>query len=149
MMHLHDAIYEHYLLDGLTLEQKDRIAAIAREKTVDGGEMLVRQFDRNTDLMLLLSGKIRITSFSGEVLAEFSAKSMLGEMSLLDDQPRSANAVAVGPTSIAILPGGLLKALMDDDPMLAAVIYRNVGKVLCQRLRAANIQIDGLMSRDG
>ena len=105
-----EAIRFNYLFRGLSKEQTERVANIVEQRRYDGGETMVRQFDRDTDMMIVVTGGAKIKSFSGESLAEVGPGSVVGEVSLIDDQPRSATVVAVGTTVVAVLPG---KALAD------------------------------------
>jgi CRP-like cAMP-binding protein len=142
---LAEALRVNYLFRDLSESQKDRIIGIAQEKAYQGGDVMVRQFDKNSDLLVILTGTARIKSFSGETIAEVGAGSVVGEVSLVDDQPRSATVTASGAATAAVLPSDQLRGLMANDPAIKAHVMECVGKVLCQRLRNANIQLDGIL----
>lgn len=144
-MNLPEALRSNYLFRGLKEAQQDSVINLAQERAFNGGDVMVRQFDKNSDLIVILSGEARIKTFSGETIAEVGPGSIVGEISLIDDQPRSATVVAVGPTVAAVLPSGSLRGLMAGDPTIKAQLLENIGKVLCQRLRAANIELDASM----
>ncbi len=146
-MNIADALRENYLFRDLSESQQDNVIQIAETRTFDGGDVMVRQFDKDCDLFIVLAGGARIKSFSGETLAEVGPGSVVGEVSLVDDQPRSATVVAVGPTSVAILPSGPLNELMSRDAQLKAQFVANIARVLCQRLRLANIQLDAALAK--
>lgn len=147
-MDIIEAIRFNYLFRGLTKEQIERIAGIVEQRKLDGGDVMVRQFDRDTDMMIIVSGGARIKSFSGESLAEVGPGSVIGEVSLVDDQPRSATVVAVGTTVVAVIPGKRLAELVNEDVSLKAQLVLNIGKVLCQRLRTANVQLDAALAKE-
>jgi len=142
------AIRFNYLFRGLSKEQIERVAEIVEQRKLDGGEIMVRQFDRDTDLMIIVTGGAKIKSFSGETLAEVGPGSVIGEVSLVDDQPRSATVVAVGTTVVAVIPGKKLGDLVNEDVALKAQLVLNIGKVLCQRLRTANVQLDAALAKE-
>jgi CRP/FNR family cyclic AMP-dependent transcriptional regulator len=144
-VNLSEVLQNNYLFRGLSGGQQGAIINLARPTAFNGGDVMVRQFDKNSDLMIVLSGSARIKSFSGDMLAEVGAGSVIGEVSLLDDQPRSATVVAVGPTEAAVIPSAELRGLMSSDASLKAQLLENLGKLLCQRLRIANIQLDASM----
>jgi CRP-like cAMP-binding protein len=83
-----------------------------------------------------------VKGFSGETLGECGPGSIVGEMALVDDQPRSANVVSVGKSKIASIPGDKLWVLLDGDPTLARTLLHNLCRVLSMRLRTANIHLD-------
>ncbi|MFZ4508766.1 MAG: Crp/Fnr family transcriptional regulator [Fimbriimonas sp.] len=131
-----------YLFRGLSPAVISTIAALASVKSFQGGDTLMRQFERSNDLFILLEGEARIRSFSGESIAEFGPGSVLGEMSLIDDLPRSATVVAVGKVRAAVLSAPLLQSIMDMDSAVAATIHANLAKVLSRKLRSMNSQVE-------
>ncbi len=141
------AIRHNYLLHGLEAEQIDRIAALGHVQEFSGGDTILRQFAKDSDMMILLDGKARVNTFSGELIAEAGPGSVIGEISLIDDKPRSATVVAVGHCVAACIPSADLHKLMDDAPEIAKVLLLNIGKILCARLRAANVQLDLVVGR--
>lgn len=143
-----EAIRSNYLFRGLPDETIDALADMAENRRFEGGETIVRQFDRNNDLMILLDGEARIRTFSGETIAELGPGSIFGEVSLVDDGPRSATVAAVGPTSVLAIPGEKLRQMMDRDSNLRATLVLNIARVLAQRLRTANIQLDAALQSE-
>ncbi len=115
-------------------------------KAFAGGDTLVRQFGQDTDLMIVLRGKAQIKTFSGDTIAEVGPGSVLGEVSLIDHEPRSATVVSSGETQVAIIPSGKLKEMMRHDMGMRCVVMENLAKLICQRLRSANVQLDGMMA---
>ncbi|MCU0316785.1 MAG: cyclic nucleotide-binding domain-containing protein [Fimbriimonadaceae bacterium] len=140
---LANAIRQSPLFSGLSPEQIEAIASIAVHKDFSGGDMIVRQFAKDTDLMVIMGGKARINTFGGEMIAEVGEGAVLGEVSLVDDKPRSATVVSVGGTNVALIGSKQLWNLMDQDLQMARTLLLNISKTLCTRLRAANVQLDG------
>jgi len=145
-MDLIDGIQNSFGL-GLKDAQTTMLASIARTREFDGGEVIIRQFDRNSDLILLLDGRAKIYGYSGKEIREVGAGSVFGEISLVDDQPRSASVISAGKSKVAIFGSKELRAILMKNPDIAARIYENVARVLCSRLRVATIEMDGLMSK--
>lgn len=146
-MEAFEAIRSNYVFRGLEPDQLARIEAILQLRTYAGGDTIVRQFEKNYDLMIVMEGQARICSFSGETIAEVGAGSLIGEMALIDDQPRSATVTAMGPTQVAVLPYEDLKNVLAHDSAITAKIVLNIAKVLSQRLRTTNMQLDQQLSR--
>jgi CRP-like cAMP-binding protein len=111
-----------------------------------GGDQILRQFGRDTDLMVVLKGAALIKTFSGDPIAEVGPGSVLGEISLIDTEPRSATVAAKGECTVAVIPSSGLQNLMRHDIGMRCVMMENLAKVLCQRLRTANVQLDGAMA---
>jgi CRP-like cAMP-binding protein len=131
---------------GLNEEQVWRITQLAETKKFMGGDTIVRQFDRNSDLIIILDGSARIMTFQDEFVAELGPGSIIGEISLVDEQPRSANVRSAHGATAAVIPAERLRTLLDGDPAIAATVYANIARTLCSRLRAATINLDGLMT---
>ena len=141
-MELPQAIRDNYLFHGLSDANIDEILALATTKTFDGGDTILRQFGRDNDLLIILTGQALIKTFSGEPVAEVGAGSVLGEVSLIDTEPRSATVIARYECSVASIPAAGLKNLMRHDIEMRSIMLENLAKVLCQRLRSANMQLD-------
>lgn len=139
-----DVFRSSYFAEGLTDEDVHHIIAIAEEVTYEDGEPVVRRADPNRDLYLVLEGVTVIEGERGQVLARIGSGRLLGEIALIDDQPRSATVVSVGRTRLALIPEQRLKALMQQRPQMAVHLLRNIGRTLAERLRDANLQIEML-----
>lgn len=141
-MDLASAFRSSYLWSGLTGSQIDRLSLLAEEKTFDGGATMVRQFAKDSDLMIILEGTARINTFSGDMIGEAGPGSVVGEISLVDDKPRSATVVASGRCRAAVIRSSELWSVMEEEPVIAKVVLLNIAKILCARLRNANVQLD-------
>src|SRR5579871_301648 len=104
LVELKDAIRQSYLVQGLTDEEVQAIIGIAEQRTFTGGQTLMRQFEKSNDLMIVADGAARIITPSGEPLADLAPGSVFGEISFLDDAPRSATVISVRNTAVAVIP---------------------------------------------
>lgn len=143
-MDLAKTLSYNYIFRGLKPEVVNGLAAMTVIKKYRGGDTLVRQFDNQSDMILILEGEALIRSFSGELLAEIGPGSIVGEVALIDDQPRSATVVAKGDMMGAVFEANAFRGMLETDPRTASVIYANLAKVLCRRLRSMNVALDGL-----
>ena len=114
-------------------EELERIAAVLEPRRHSAGETFIRTGDAGDSLYLITEGRVRV--HVGETtFAELPAGSVVGEMALLDDQPRSADVTALDDVATLRLDRA------DFDAVLAAwpAIARGVMRVLTERLRKAN-----------
>lgn len=137
-----DAIRHTFLLHGLTSDQLDLVASLAHVRDFDGGETVVRQYSKGTDVCIVLEGNLLVKGFSGESLAECGPGSVIGEMALVDGKPRSATVVSAGKSRVAILDADALWGLMRMDAELARTVLTNLTQILSLRLRNASVQLD-------
>ena len=70
-------------------------------------------------------------------LARFGPGDFFGELSVIDQQPRTASAFAIGHTSCLALASWDLVAVLEREPRLAM----NLLKELAGRLRRADVQL--------
>lgn len=147
-MEIQDAIAQT-LGRGLSQSDAWKIAELADKRKFQGGDTIVRQFDKNSDLIIVLDGTAQIMTFNDELISEMGPGSIIGEISLVDEQPRSATIRSIQFTEVAVIPAAKLRDLLANDPTVAAAVYRNIAQTLCTRLRHATIHLDGLMSSKG
>lgn len=147
MQDLKDAVSRSYIARGMTGDDIEALISITEKRQYDGGATLVRQFDRSKDLMIILDGAARVNTFSGDRIIEMGPGSVVGEIALLDDQPRSATVTSVKSTTVAFISGDKLRTLMDVKPRIELIILRNLSRTLCSYVRMANLQLDDLMHK--
>lgn len=136
------ALSQIVLFSGIHPRGLERIAAVCSEQTLRTGELVFREGDLGDKLYLILEGKIRISrEVSGmgeEALAVLGAGQAFGEMSLVDDGPRSADAKVQENARLLELSKEALDDLLFIHKELAYEILWNVVRVLSARLRETN-----------
>ena len=124
------------LASGMTLQQIRFLAECGKLETYADGDSLVTREDAKFDLLVLLDGKTEIRTAMNDVIDRPGPGSLIGEVSFLDQKPRSAKVVAVGECHVIRFPATLLDEIEVTRPDIAAKVLKNVGIVLCQRLRS-------------
>jgi CRP-like cAMP-binding protein len=110
-------------------------------RTFEAGEYLFLEGEDGDEAYLLLSGQVNIIRKVGEaeiVVAQVGAGSIVGEMALIDAEPRMATARAVAETVVTIIPSKDLKVRLDRLEKTDPVMRRLVG-MFVQRMRDARI----------
>jgi CRP/FNR family cyclic AMP-dependent transcriptional regulator len=119
-----------------------RIAGICAEESFGLGEVIFREGEVGDKLYMILDGQVRISrEVSGmgeEALAVLSAGAAFGEMSLIDDFPRSADARVHERCRLLVLDKSALQDLLFLDKDLAYEILWSFVKILSGRLRETN-----------
>ncbi|HVB60906.1 MAG TPA: cyclic nucleotide-binding domain-containing protein [Ktedonobacteraceae bacterium] len=133
-----DVLAKVELFSGLNKKELQALARICQERKYEAGTTLVSQGDTGVGLYIITSGKVRITQVldpdkAEEVLAEEGAGSVLGEMALLDDLPRSASMVAIEDVTALLLPVWEFRTALQQHPDIAVKLL----SVLSRRLRKA------------
>lgn len=125
-------IKEHYLLRGVPDSDRLALIALMKQHTYEPGHYLFRQDDPGASLFIILSGKVRIlirdqSDPTTEIpLRDFQPGRTLGELALLDEQSRSASAVAVEPTNALELHRDDFLAFVHTRPMVGLLMMRDL-----------------------
>ena len=142
MADVEQALANMNLFQGLTSEGLERIAAIAGEESHGLGSYVFHEGEMGDKLYLILDGKVRISrelpGMGEEALAVLGPGESFGEMSLIDDTPRSADARVHERCRLLVITREAFEDLLFVHKDLAYEILWNFVKTLSGRLRDAN-----------
>lgn len=100
----------------------DRLDAISREcawRNYEAGQRLIARDASDRDLHMIVSGTVRVTSYSASgreiSFRDLSGGTSYGEVSALDGLPRSADVVALSSTLIASMPPAPFRQLLREE----------------------------------
>lgn len=100
-------------------------------------------------MLMLLEGRIEVHKRdrwnSPQLLASVESGRTLGEMSMIDGEPRFATCIAVEPCLIAVLDRESLARIIVEQPLLGAKILMELVLMLSHRLRATSQRLLGLL----
>lgn len=138
---------KNYLVYGLDEKAIDAIASLAEFNGKVAGESLIEKGEQSGDLYVILDGTVNVYTDQGDKIAEASPGSVLGEVALVDDGPRSANAVCVGQVQYARLPAKELRKFMATNKDAGFVMLANLARVLSMRLRQTAAVMEDLRAQ--
>ena len=125
----------------LSHRQLKTVSDIMFERSFETDELIFTEGQPGAALFLILDGKVAV-EMSREnhttTLAILEKGAFFGEMALLDDSPRSANARALERTHTLALYRNDLSQLIHRDPQTACQIYRALASIVGDRLRSTN-----------
>lgn len=146
-MALPDALRFNYLFRGLDEDAIDLIMAMADTQPLRDGDVLFRRGDPTGNVFIVLSGEVRILGPLGEAVAEIPRGNVIGEVALVDHEPRSATVVSAGDSMVARVPLASLQLLMAGNVTVKATLMENLARVLCARLRHTTEDLDATLAR--
>lgn len=117
----------------LPIQSLARIAAISASQPYLARTRIIEDGAQGDSLYLLVDGEVEVQK-GGKTLVKLARGACFGEMSLLDDQPRSADVVAASDCRCLRIDRDDFEVLLMDEP----AIGRAIMSVLTARLRAAN-----------
>ena len=127
--------------DRLSNRQLKSVSDIMFERTYDTDESIFEEGQPGAALFLILDGKvaIEICRETGTTqLAILEKGAFFGELALLDETPRSADARALERTQTLALYRNDLTGLRHRHARTACQIYRSLATMIGDRLRATN-----------
>jgi CRP-like cAMP-binding protein len=127
-----DALRSVGFFSGLNQKQLKIVAESGKELSYKGGDTIVEEGTMGVGFYMVVDGKVEVRKGS-KVLATLAKGQYFGEMSLLDEQPRSADVVAVLPTRCFTISTWVFSALIKQHPELVFPMLKEFAK----RLRAA------------
>lgn len=129
------------IFEGLLKSEVDRLIGAAARRTLGPGEVLFREEDPGGDLFVVDEGivEIRIRVPSGEItLVSLGPGEVIGEVSLVDDGARSAEAQAKTQVRLFCWGKETIRKIFEDEPRIGYVISSNLGRIIARRVRSAN-----------
>jgi CRP/FNR family cyclic AMP-dependent transcriptional regulator len=109
-----------------------RIASLVDEVDAPKGKVIVRQGDPGRECFVIADGRARAT-IRGKRSAVLGPGSFFGEMSLLDQGPRSATVTAETDMRLLVLGSREFSSVVNEVPTVAVRMMRG----LAERLRSA------------
>jgi CRP/FNR family transcriptional regulator, cyclic AMP receptor protein len=108
----------------------DLIARLVNEVKVEPNARILEQGSEGSDLLLIRSGSVRI-EHNGQVIAHLGEGDYVGELSLLDGEPRSASVYAATTCDLLVIQKHTFDHVLHSSPALKDALL----STLCARLR--------------
>lgn len=112
----------------------------------EGGEVLLKEGEPAKEMLVVLSGSLAVLKRCrrGRVarIARLQPGAVVGEMSLIDIQPRSAEVRTEGAASVAVLRHADIANIYREDQKSYTLLLLNIAREISLRLR----RLDGLVA---
>lgn len=129
------------LFAALSPDQRRHLLDRARTRTLPARAVVVQEGDLASSLFVVAEGSVKVflTGNDGEEisLGTLARASVVGELALLDQRPRSASIRTLEPTVLIEIGRDAVEAAVEASPELALMMMRH----LAAMLRGANAQI--------
>lgn len=137
------------LFADLTPPERERVAGIAYEKVFDRESLIFKEGELGDAFYLVVKGAVRISTdvpgVGEEALAVLKEGEGFGEMSLIDDAPRSASAIAHEDKVLLLaIYKRDFKALLEKDKEIASKLLWYFVRTLVARLRDTDEKLKGV-----
>lgn len=133
------------LFEGLTQGQLAKVAQIGHSRDYPAGAFLFREGETGQEMFVIEKGRVRISKtvpgIGEEALAILETGQYFGEMAVIENSPRSADAIAHISCTVWVIERARLDQLMFTDKDLAYVLLWTFVRTLSARLRETNDKI--------
>ncbi len=125
---------------GLSGKELTTLATFSRELRFASGSALFEEGDEGHEMYVILEGRVLISKYipgaGEEALAILERGDFFGEMSLIDGEPRSADARAHdGPVTVLSLDQGTIQEMLALDPAASLEFVKLLCRLIAKRLR--------------
>jgi CRP-like cAMP-binding protein len=148
LSHCPGLMQESPLLRDFTPAEADLLGAQMLRVRAQPGQVLIAEGEVSEWMMILLVGTVdvdkrRVAKDPSETtrLAVLREGAVIGEMSMLDGEPRSASCRALSVVEAAVLTRSAVGALVISHPAVAAKLLVKLTQLLAQRLRNISTQL--------
>jgi CRP-like cAMP-binding protein len=115
------------------------ILPLSKIRKYDPEEMIISEGDLDCWIYVILSGEVKIVKGTSEIARLAGAGQIIGEMGVIEAQPRSASVYAAGKTTCLAIDASFMDRLDEADRnAFLADFYRMLAEILSHRLREMN-----------
>ncbi len=136
------------LFEHLADDELNRMAELTRQRKYPKGSVILFEDDPGDALYVVASGHVKVVLIGEDgrevILATLADGEFFGEMSLIDDKPRSAHVIAIESSNLLVLRRDDFQRCLEETPRIAIGLL----KALTKRLRLADSKIGGLVLLD-
>jgi CRP-like cAMP-binding protein len=120
----------------------EQLAAHLERRHLDKGTVFFKEGEQGDYLGIIMSGRLEVkkkTEFADNqiLLAVLSKGSVIGELAMVDNQPRAATVRALDDAELFILRRGQFDAFVEENTAAGLKIFRSISRLLSVRLRMA------------
>jgi len=109
------------------------------------GVEIIREGEGGDFMLMIIEGRVEVKKRdrwnTPQLIASVDPGKTLGEMSMIDGEPRFATCLAAEPTMVAVLSRENLARIIVEQPMLGAKILMEFVLMLSQRLRSTSSRL--------
>lgn len=142
---IHDIIESIHLFEDFEATELETLASFMRCYRAPPGTEIIAEGDAGDFMLLILDGSVEIIKKDPRGLPQRIATAgpgkTLGEMSLIDGEPRFSSCVTLGTVDFAVLDREALSHLIAEQPRVGVKLMMELLMLLNQRLRHVSAQL--------
>ncbi len=134
------------MLGNLSLSELFRLLEVSSILQYDPGENIITQGEHDTCLFILISGEMEIILDDEVIRALENTGEIVGEMSLISNEPRSASVRATSQVTCMSIDAAFIH---DPQTSSQSILYYIFSHILAKRLKVVNQQLSDLKAEMG
>lgn len=133
------------MFEGLSKDELDSVAALCQERSYRADAIIAKQGNPSDELYIIQEGFVEIgiegaAGAARRAIVHLGSGQTVGEMSFVDQGPRSATVRAISdPTTVIVIAQKDFEALCSEEAHIGYVVIRNIAADLSFRLRQRNL----------
>jgi CRP/FNR family transcriptional regulator, cyclic AMP receptor protein len=149
---IHGMISSSPLFENFNLAEIRLLSHFMQVYRAEPGVEIIREGEAGDFMMMLIEGRIEIFKQdrwnAPRLIALIDPGKTVGEMSMIDGEPRFATCVAAERCIIAVLTRENLARIILEQPILGAKILMELVLMLSQRLRQTSVRLVSALDKD-
>ena len=139
----YEAIKTASIFNGLKKKELTFVQTMVYSRNYKKGEYIFKKNNPGNGMYIILKGEVQIIDENKKdqkqnLLTELKNGAFFGELSLLDESPRSASALCSDDTAALGFFRNDLLDIINRKPLIGSKIVLNIARILGERLRATN-----------
>jgi len=147
---VYDILKDIYLFENLNDSEIEKFMTVTETLTVKKDFVLFKEGDSSDTLYIIVEGQVRmskqVADVGEEALSILEKGDYFGEMGLIDNSPRSTDAIIHVDCKLLIIKRSAFLAFMEENHEIAYKILLTFLRRLCIRLRETNEKIHNLFT---
>jgi len=125
-----------------TRDDVERLTAFMQVYRASPGQAIIHEGDVDDYMIFIIEGRVEIVKTDSQgnhrPMTAVGAGATLGEMSMIDGEPRFATCVAADSTTFAVLSRDNMVKIILEEPGLGSKILIKLVTMMSQRLRSTS-----------
>jgi len=147
---IHDFLSQFSFFDGLTDDELTIVAKYIKIVEIEPGNILFKEGEQGDCVYFIVDGELDVIkeSVSGRkvgidkvVITKLSKGRSIGEMSIIDNIPRSATVKALTEAALVKLTSGGFDSICKEHPKIGVTILKGISRLLTMNLRKTSSRL--------
>lgn len=142
---------QFHIFNGLSSAELQNLAAAFESVDLPAQTEFIKQSDTSREVYLIMDGRVQVTLHlhgeDSDVIATLGKNETVGEFALVREGRRSASAKTLGDVKVLKSNSEKLTHLFDTQPRIGYIVYRNLARIMVERLQDTNMFVRRLVMR--